>query len=61
MQYDVEYKNVYTGNEYTKNTGWRLLKQIDNGDGRYDINIISTGIPTKLYYYVYDDIKNLKI
>lgn len=60
VQYDVEYKDVYTGTEYTKNTGWRLLKQVNNGDGTYNIDIVSTGIPAKLYYFGYDDIKKFE-
>ncbi len=60
VQYDVEYKDVYTGTQYTQNTGWRLLNQTDNGDGTYDIDIISTGIPAKLYYYGYDNFKEIE-
>ena len=60
VQYDVEYKDVYTGTQYTKNTGWRLLNQKNNENGTYDIEIISTGIPAKLYYYGYDDIKKFE-
>ena len=60
VQYDVEYKDVYTGTQYTKNTGWRLLNQTENEDGTYDIDIISTGIPAKLYYYGYDNFKKIE-
>lgn len=59
VKYDVEYKDVYTGTQYTKNTGWRLLSQEDNGDGTYDIEIISTGIPAKLNYD-WNTIKNFE-
>lgn len=50
VEYDVEYKDVYTEKLYTKNTGWRLLNQTQNANGTYNIDIISTGIPAKLYY-----------
>ncbi len=55
VQYDVEYKDVYTGTQYTKNTGWRLLTDLSEHEAKRtytgDIEIISTGIPAKLYYY----------
>ena len=61
VQYDVEYKDVYTGTQYTKNTGWRLLTDLSKNEkeGTYegDIDIISTGIPAKLYYY-YSTVKS---
>ena len=66
VQYDVGYTDVYTKTKYTKNTGWRLLTKIEEEKDKYneeegtyegDIEIISTGIPAKLYYY-YSTIKD---
>ena len=58
VQYDVEYTDVYTETKYTKNTGWRLLTDLSKHEeqGTYTggIEIISTGIPAKLYYYYSD-------
>ena len=51
VEYDVGYTDIYTGKEYTNLTGWRILNQKDNGDGTYDLDIISTGIPAGLYYH----------
>ena len=54
VQYDVEYDDIYSGKRYTKNTGWRLITQEQNGDGTYNIEFISTGIPCKLCYGWYE-------
>lgn len=51
VEYDVGYTDINTETEYTKLTGWRVLNKKDNGDGTYDLDIISTGIPAGLYYY----------
>ena len=60
VNYNVAYKDVYTGTQYTSKTGWRLLTKIEEEKDKYnetegtytgDIEIISTGIPAKLYYY----------
>ena len=53
IKYDVEYKDVFTGTLYTKNTGWRIMTEIDKDATSYtgDIKIISTGIPARLYWY----------
>ena len=55
VEYDVGYTDIYTGTDYTKNTGWRLLTELDDeteNSGTYtgNIEIISTGIPAGLYY-----------
>ena len=62
VEYDVSYTDVYDSNKkYTKNTGWRLLTpdsklgesaSTEGAAATYtgDIEIISTGIPTGLYY-----------
>ena len=68
VNYDVTYKDVYTGTQYTSKTGWRLLTKIEEEKDKYnetkgtytgDIEIISTGIPAKLYYS--NVIKNFEI
>ena len=61
VEYDVEYTDVYTGTVYTKNKGWRLLTSDEtlgtststSGAATYtgDVEIISTGVPAKLYYF----------
>lgn len=52
IEYGIEYKDVY---DYTYSTtnGWRLLnyKTDDEGKTIYDVELISTGVPAKLYYY----------
>ncbi len=52
VKYDVTYTDVYTGNEFTSETGWRVLETgTNNGDGTYTgLKLISTGIPAQLYY-----------
>ena len=50
VDYNVAYKDIYTGNDYTNLTGWRLLNKVDNADGTSNIEIISTGTPAGLYY-----------
>ena len=54
VQYDVEYKDVYTKTQYSKNTGWRILStdsplDVEN-EATYtgNLKIISTGIPAKI-------------
>ena len=52
VKYDVTYTDIYTGNEFTSETGWRVLETgTNNGDGTYTgLKLISTGIPAQLYY-----------
>ena len=52
VKYDVTYTDVFTGNEFTSETGWRVLETgTNNGDGTYTgLKLISTGIPAQLYY-----------
>ena len=47
VKYDVTYTDIYTGNEFTSETGWRVLETgTNNGDGTYTgLKLISTGIP----------------
>ena len=64
VQYNVAYTDVYTETKYSANTGWRLITEIpaaNEASGTYegDIEIISTGIPAKLYYD-YDIIKSFE-
>ena len=60
VEYGVEYTDVYY-NTYTYNSknGWRLLNQTPVGNGKYDIEIVSTGIPAKLYYCADDTLDNV--
>ncbi len=51
VEYGVEYTDVYTETPYTTENGWRILNRKDNGNGTYDLDIISTGIPAGVYYY----------
>lgn len=54
VQYDIEYDDIYSGKRFTKNTGWRLIKQEENEDGTYNIEFISTGIPCNFCYGWYE-------
>ncbi len=58
VKYDVSYADMYLndadGNPliYSTTNGWRLLNYTENADGTYsNVELISTGIPAKLYYY----------
>ena len=46
VEYDVEYIDMYSGNEYNKYNGWRYLGKDDNGN----YLIVSTAIPVILQY-----------
>ncbi|MBO5413373.1 MAG: hypothetical protein J6A29_03615, partial [Clostridia bacterium] len=48
----IEYKDVYMDYTYSTTNGWRLLnyKTDDEGETIYDVELISTGVPAKLYY-----------
>lgn len=52
VKYDVTYTDINTGNEFTSETGWRVLETgTNNGDGTYTgLKLISTGIPARLNY-----------
>ena len=51
VEYNVAYKDVAGGYDYTTKNGWRLLDYTDNGDGTYsNVKLISTGVPADLYY-----------
>lgn len=52
VKYDVTYTDINTGNEFTSETGWRVLEAgTNNGDGTYTgLKLISTGIPARLNY-----------
>lgn len=47
VEYDIEYTDMFTGNEFVANTGWRYLGKNEDGNKL----IVSTGIPGILYYY----------
>lgn len=63
VEYPVEYTDVYTGTTYHKDTAWRLVTKLGANEvtssnvnteqilTNANVNIISTGIPAKLYYY----------
>ncbi len=67
VEYDVAYTDMYTlkegentiNKQYTKENGWRILSMTpsETVSGAYDIEIVSTGIPAKLYYY-YGDVSS---
>ncbi|MDO5557784.1 MAG: hypothetical protein Q4G05_06085 [Clostridia bacterium] len=61
VQYDVAYTDTfYNTYQYTNKNGWRILRYettgetIDDKDIITNVEIISTGIPARLYYR-YDD------
>ncbi|MBO5413747.1 MAG: hypothetical protein J6A29_05640, partial [Clostridia bacterium] len=53
IEYGIEYKDVYMDYTYSTTNGWRLLnyKTDDEGKTIYDVELISTGVPAKLFYY----------
>lgn len=61
IEYDVAYTDMYTlkegentiNKQYTKENGWRILSMTPSKtvSGAYDIEIVSTGVPARLYYY----------
>lgn len=53
IKYDVSYIDAYYSTyNYSNTNGWRLLSYTNNGDGTYsDIELISTGVPAKLYFH----------
>lgn len=50
VNYNVSYIDVFKDYNYSATNGWRILKIEENGTGKYDVDIISTGIPAKLNY-----------
>lgn len=62
VRYNVEYTDIYdTERNYTAENGWRILslKKSQAEEGKYDIEIISTGVPAGLYYW-HNNIVNLE-
>ena len=57
VRYDVTYTDINTENEFTSETGWRVLETgTNNGDGTYTgLKLISTGIPAMLNYSTYGE------
>lgn len=57
VKYDVTYTDINTGNEFTSETGWRVLETgTNNGDGTYTgLKLVSAGIPANLSYSTYGD------
>ena len=53
VEYDIEYIDMYSGNTYNKDNGWRYLGKDDNGN----YLIVSTAIPGILYYHYNPDTK----
>ena len=51
IDYGIKYTDAYTGYKYSGDEGWRILSATKNSDGTLNIEIISTGIPAKLYYH----------
>jgi len=61
IEYDVEYTDTYYDTyKYTTTNGWRLLdyKTRDDGKTLYDVQLMSTGIPARMYFYNDDKINN---
>ena len=56
VQYDVPYRDMYSGQEYTATNGWRYLGKDDSGNQL----IVSTGIPAILYYHFDTNIGNVE-
>lgn len=52
VEYDVPYIDMYTGEEYTKTTGWRYFGKDDDGNNL----IVSTGMPAYLSFNYYNKI-----
>ncbi|MBO5413030.1 MAG: hypothetical protein J6A29_01770 [Clostridia bacterium] len=52
VEYGIEYKDVIKDYTYLTTNGWRLLNYKTNDEGKtiYDVELISTGVPAKLYY-----------
>jgi len=48
VNYNVSYIDVYKDYNYSATNGWRILNIEENDSGKYDIDIISTGIPAEL-------------
>ena len=61
VNYNVPYTDMNTNYGFTATDGWRLLSRTRNGtdSNKYDIKIISTGIPALLYYYYGKDPNDL--
>ena len=58
VDYEVTYTDAHTGYEFTSANGWRVLNpNATDKDENAFVDIISTGVPAKLYYY-YDSVKN---
>ena len=63
VNYNVPYTDMYSdtdtnteglqGYNFTATNGWRILSRTPNASdsSKYDLRIISTGVPAKLYYY----------
>lgn len=53
--YNVPYTDsYYTSYKYTNKNGWRILSIEENQDETYNIEIISTGIPARVYFVQQD-------
>lgn len=63
VKYNVPYTDAcYTDYNYTETNGWRILKIEDDGNEKYNVEIISTGMPAKVFYNQteYSDSANYK-
>ena len=61
IEYDVEYTDTYYSSyKYTSKNGWRLIdyKIRDDGKTLYDVKLMSTGIPARMYYHPDDKTNN---
>ena len=50
IEYGVDYTDVVTSYNYSGDEGWRILSKTESGDGTFNIEIISSGLPAFLYY-----------
>ncbi|MBP3831656.1 MAG: hypothetical protein ILA02_04710 [Clostridia bacterium] len=59
INYNVPYTDAYYYGQddshpaytYNNTNGWRILNLEQDGNGKYNIKIISTGIPARVYYH----------
>ena len=60
VNYNISYTDMNTNYGFTATNGWRILSRTQNASdsSKYDIKIVSTGVPAKLYYHYNNNIGN---
>ena len=60
VNYNISYTDMNTNYGFTATNGWRILSRTQNASdsSKYDIKIVSTGVPAKLYYQYNNNIGN---